>query len=60
MKTAIINQILELKTAAINANFDFPTEDIENSNGTLEEFKAFLQELKDYLEEDRQFYENLK
>ena len=51
MKTAIIEQILELKNEAINAGFDFPTEDPENA--TVEELEAFLEELKVFLETEK-------
>lgn len=43
MKNLIIDQILELKDAAINAGFDFPSEDPQNA--TIEELESFLQEL---------------
>ncbi len=48
MKTLIINQILNLKTAAINKGYDFPTENPENA--TLEELESFLNELNEFLE----------
>ena len=47
MKTALINQILELKTAATGAGFDFPNEDPENA--TFEELEQFLAELELFL-----------
>lgn len=51
MKTAIIKEILEIKTAAINAGFDFPNEDPENA--TLEELEGFLEELKNFLQTEK-------
>jgi hypothetical protein len=52
MKNAIIKQILELKTSAINSGFDFPTQEIESAS--LEELKEFLEELKQYLQSNQE------
>ena len=43
MKNLIIDQILDLKEAAINAGFDFPSQDPQDA--TIEELESFLQEL---------------
>jgi hypothetical protein len=52
MKNAIIKQILELKTSAINSGFDFPTQEIESAS--LEELKEFLEELNQFLESNQE------
>jgi hypothetical protein len=52
MKNAIIKQILELKTSAINSGFDFPTQEIESA--TVEELKEFLEELNQFLESNQE------
>jgi hypothetical protein len=52
MKNAIIKQILELKTSAINSGFDFPTQDVESA--TVEELKEFLEELNQFLENNQE------
>jgi len=43
MKNLIIDQILDLKEAAIRAGFDFPSQDPQEA--TIEELESFLQEL---------------
>jgi hypothetical protein len=52
MKNEIIEQILSLKTSAINSGFDFPTQDVESAS--LEELKEFLEELKQYLQSNQE------
>jgi hypothetical protein len=52
MKNEIIEQILSLKTSAINSGFDFPTQEIESAS--LEELKEFLEELKQYLQSNQE------
>jgi hypothetical protein len=52
MKNKIIEQILSLKTSAINSGFDFPTQEIESAS--LEELKEFLEELKQYLQSNQE------
>jgi len=52
MKNAIIKQILELKTSAINSGFDFPTQEIESA--TVEELREFLEELNQFLESNQE------
>lgn len=46
MKNLIIDQILDLKEAAIRAGFDFPSQDPQEA--TIEELESFLQELNYY------------
>ena len=52
MKNEIIEQILSLKTSAINSGFDFPAQEIESAS--LEELKEFLEELKQFLESNQE------
>ena len=52
MKNEIIEQILSLKTSAINSGFDFPAQEIESAS--LEELKEFLEELKQYLQSNQE------
>jgi len=50
MKNLIIDQILDLKEAAIRAGFDFPSQDPQEA--TIEELESFLQELNYYFKSE--------
>jgi flagellin-like hook-associated protein FlgL len=50
MKNEVIKEIQSLKEIAINAGFDFPTQDPETAS--LEELTEFLEEIKQYLKNE--------
>jgi len=52
MKNEVIKEIQSLKETAINAGFDFPTQDPETA--TLKELTEFLKELKQYLKDEQE------